>query len=86
MSPEPVNTSCKPHSLEQSLFPRSELIMGFGVLGQKLVPRDAVPINDVCEWLRQIGLADKYEYEYWSIFVFIFKDFGHNFIHIHVHD
>ena len=32
------------------------------------------------------GLADKYEYEYWSIFVFIFKDFGHNFIHIHVHD
>jgi hypothetical protein len=26
------------------------------------------------------------QYEYWSIFVFIFKDFGHNSIHIHVHD
>jgi len=25
-------------------------------------------------------LADKYEYEYWSIFVFIFKDFGLNLI------
>ena len=27
-----------------------------------------------------LGLADKYEYEYWSIFVFIFKDFGLNLI------
>src|SRR5467141_3657838 len=27
-----------------------------------------------------VGLADKYEYEYWSIFVFIFKDFGLNLI------
>ena len=28
----------------------------------------------------KLGLADKYEYEYWSIFVFIFKDFGPNLI------
>src|SRR5467141_4185397 len=30
--------------------------------------------------LAMAGLADKYEYEYWSIFVFIFKDFGLNLI------
>ena len=29
---------------------------------------------------RQVGLADKYEYEYWSTFLFIFKDFGLNLI------
>ena len=28
--------------------------------------------------IKDLGLADKYEYEYWSNFVFIFRDFGLN--------